>query len=41
MTSFSSEQDAYDFLAKGIDNVPQDMQQIYAALQFRKEQAEI
>jgi hypothetical protein len=39
VTTFQSERTAWEFLKKGIDNVPVDMQQTYAALRFRYEQA--
>ena len=37
--SFSSEEEAMKFLRQGIDNVPEKMQPIYAALRFRYENA--
>ncbi len=40
VTTFQSEQAALDFLAKGIDNVPEDLQQTFAMLSFRMEMAE-
>lgn len=40
VTTFQSEQAALDFLAKGIDNVPEELQQTFAMLSFRMEMAE-
>lgn len=39
VTTFQSAEVALQFLKQGIDNVPEGMQQTYAALQFRYEQA--
>ena len=39
VVTFAGEAEAQDFLAKGIDNVPEDMAQIYTALRFRWELA--
>lgn len=39
VTSFPSESAAREFLNKGIDNVPENLQPIFAALEFRMEQA--
>ncbi len=39
VTTFQSEAAALEFLDKGIDNVPEELQQTYAALRFRMEGA--
>jgi hypothetical protein len=38
--SFGSEQEALQFLSRNIDDLPPSTQQIYVALQFRRDNAE-
>jgi hypothetical protein len=38
--SFASEQEALQFLSRDIDELPPSTQQIYVALQFRRDNAE-